>query len=139
MIYKNEERSITMGKFILKRTPAGFHFVLVADNGETILVSELYTTKCACQNGIESIRANAMSAKVEDQTINGYTSLMHPKYEIFMDKAGEYRFRLKAKNGEGIGVSEGYGNKQNCKDGIESVRRVGPWAEVNFVSEAKVG
>jgi len=127
-----------MGKFILKRTAAGFHFVLQADNGEIILVSELYTTKCACQNGIESVRANAMSAKTEDQTLEAITPLMHPKYEIFIDKKGEYRFRLKAKNGEGIGVSEGYKTKQACKSGIENVRENGQWAGVEFISESKV-
>ena len=127
-----------MGKFVLKRTAAGFHFVLEADNGEIILVSELYTTKCACQNGIESVRANAMAAKVEDQTSEPFTPLMHPKYEIFIDKAGEYRFRLKAKNGEPIGVSEGYTQKSSCKERVECIRRLGPWAQVEFVAESKV-
>jgi len=45
-----------------------------------------------------------------------------PKFEIFIDKKGEYRFRLKAPNGEIIATSEGYSTKHECIDGIESVR-----------------
>jgi uncharacterized protein len=52
------------------------------------------------------------------------------KFEIFKDKVGEYRFRLKAKNGEIIAVSEGYTTKQNCKKGIYSVQENAPKAEI---------
>jgi uncharacterized protein len=45
------------------------------------------------------------------------------RYEIFKDKAGEYRFRLKAPNGEIIAVSEGYKEKKSCLNGIQSVKR----------------
>ena len=45
-----------------------------------------------------------------------------PKFEIFIDKKGEYRFRLKAPNGEIKATSEGYSTKHECIDGIESVR-----------------
>ncbi len=45
------------------------------------------------------------------------------RYEIFKDKAGEYRFHLKAANGEIIAVSEGYKEKKSCLHGIESVKR----------------
>lgn len=48
------------------------------------------------------------------------------RYELFKDKAGEYRFRLKAANGEIIAVSEGYKEKKSCLHGIESVRRNAP-------------
>ena len=44
-------------------------------------------------------------------------------FEIYQDKAGEYRFRLKAKNGQNILASEGYKQKANCENGIESVRK----------------
>jgi uncharacterized protein YegP (UPF0339 family) len=46
----------------------------------------------------------------------------NPKFQIFKDSAREFRFRLKAKNGETILASEGYTTKQNCKNGIESVK-----------------
>ena len=48
---------------------------------------------------------------------------MAAKFEIYKDKAGEYRFRLKAGNGENILASEGYKAKSSCKNGIESVRK----------------
>lgn len=44
------------------------------------------------------------------------------KFEIFCDKAGEYRFRLKAGNGQIILASEGYTSKDGCENGIESVK-----------------
>lgn len=48
---------------------------------------------------------------------------MAGKFECYKDKAGEYRFRLKAGNGETILSSEGYKAKASCKNGIESVRK----------------
>ncbi|MGI9394731.1 MAG: YegP family protein [Boseongicola sp.] len=48
---------------------------------------------------------------------------MAGKFEIFKDKAGEFRFRLKASNGQIILASEGYKAKTSCKNGIESVRK----------------
>ncbi len=41
---------------------------------------------------------------------------------MFQDKAGQYRFRLKATNGKIIGTSEGYTGKAGCLNGIESVK-----------------
>lgn len=45
------------------------------------------------------------------------------KFEIYNDKRGEFRFRLKASNGQSILASEGYSAKAGCKNGIESVRK----------------
>jgi hypothetical protein len=45
------------------------------------------------------------------------------KFEVYKDKVGEYRFRLKAPNGEIIAVSEGYHTKESCMNGIQSVKR----------------
>jgi len=45
------------------------------------------------------------------------------KFEIYKDKAGEFRFRLKASNGQNILASEGYAAKSGCQNGIESVRK----------------
>jgi uncharacterized protein len=57
------------GKFVLKKNASGqFHFNLKAGNGEIIATSETYTTKDAALNGIESVKANAPSAEVDDQT-----------------------------------------------------------------------
>ena len=62
--------------------------------------------------------------------MENYEVAKHPKFEIYADKAGEFRFRLKARNGEIIAVSEGYVNKPNCENGVESVRKNAPEAEV---------
>ncbi len=53
-----------------------------------------------------------------------------PKFEIFKDTKGEYRFRLKAPNGEIIAVGEGYTQKQGCINGIESIKKNAPIAEI---------
>ena len=119
-----------MGNFILKEPEKTVHFNLVASNGEVIGSSQNYSTKDGCMNGIESVRKNAEAAKVEDQTVEGFETETNPKFEIYEDKAGEFRFRLKARNGEIILSSEGYKAKASCKNGIESVRK--------NASEAKV-
>ncbi|MCU7849367.1 MAG: YegP family protein [Candidatus Thiodiazotropha sp. (ex Lucinoma kastoroae)] len=51
---------------------------------------------------------------------------MAGKFEIYQDKAGEYRFRLKASNGQNILASEGYKAKSGCTNGVESVRKNAP-------------
>jgi len=119
-----------MGKFIFKTTGTGFKFDLEASNGEVIATSEVYTTEKACENGIESVRKCAADAGVEDQTEENFEAAKCPKFEIYGDKAGEFRFRLKARNGEIIATSEGYKAKASCKNGIESVRKNAPEAEV---------
>ncbi|MBQ9879813.1 MAG: YegP family protein [Clostridia bacterium] len=118
-----------MGKFVVKTTNTGFKFDLKAGNGEIIATSEVYSSEAACMNGIESVRTNCV-ADVEDQTVEEVVTLKHPKYEMYVDKAGEYRFRLKARNGEIIATSEGYKAKASCINGIESVKKNAPDAEI---------
>ncbi|MDY3690921.1 MAG: YegP family protein [Dysosmobacter sp.] len=62
-------------------------------------------------------------AAVENQTVEGYAVEKHPKFEVYTDKAGEFRFRLKATNGQIIAVSEGYKAMASCMNGIESVKK----------------
>jgi len=112
-----------MGKFVMRATATGIKFDLKATNGEVIATSEVYKSESSCKKGIESVRRNAPVAAVEDQTVEGYTAEKHPKFEIYTDKAGEYRFRLKATNGQIIAVSEGYKAMASCKNGIESVKK----------------
>ena len=119
-----------MGTFAVKTVKTGIKFNLKANNGEIIAVSEVYTTKSACLNGIESVRKNAPIAPVEDQTVEGFAAETNPKFEVYVDKAGEFRFRLKARNGEIIAASEGYKAKASCLNGIESVKKNAPDAEV---------
>lgn len=119
-----------MGKFVIKQTTTGVKFDLKAANGEVIATSEVYKSEAACKAGIESVRNSAPAANVEDQTVEGYEAATHPKFELYQDKAGEYRFRLKARNGEIIAVSEGYTAKAGCKNGIESVMKNAADAQV---------
>lgn len=108
-----------MGKFVVKAAPSGMRFNLVAGNGEIIGTSEVYSSKAACLKGIESVRKQCARAKIEDQTAG--ESATNPKFEIYADRGGEFRFRLRASNGENILASEGYRAKASCKKGIESV------------------
>lgn len=112
-----------MGKYVIKNTKTGIKFDLKAGNGEIIANSEVYTTKAACLNGIESVKKNAPIAPVEDQTVENFEVCKNPKFEVYTDKAGEFRFRLKAKNGEIIATGEGYKAKKSCLNGIESIRK----------------
>lgn len=112
-----------MGKFVIRTVPSGLKFDLKARNGEVIVTSEVYTTLPACKKGIASVQKNAVKAAVEDQTVEGFAKEKHPKFEIYMDKNEEYRFRLKATNGQIIGVSEGYTTKPSCLNGVESVKK----------------
>lgn len=112
-----------MGKFVMKETKTGIKFDLKAGNGEVIATSEVYTTEAACKNGIASVTKNAPVAAIEDQTVEGYATEKNPKFEVYLDKAGEYRFRLNATNGQIIAVSEGYKAKASCMNGIESVKK----------------
>ena len=118
-----------MGKFVVKQTNTGVKFDLKASNGEVIATSEVYASEAACLNGIESVRNNCVG-EIEDQTAEGFETVKHPKFEMYLDKAGEYRFRLKAKNGEIIATSEGYKAKASCINGIESVKKNAPDAPV---------
>ena len=112
-----------MGKYVIKETKTGFTFRLKAGNGEIIGTSEVYKALASCKNGIASVAKNAPIAAVEDQTKEGVEKEKNPKFEIYTDKAGETRFRLKAANGETILASEGYSSMSGCKNGIESVRK----------------
>ena len=112
-----------MGKFVIRETNTGIKFDLKAGNGEVIATSEVYTTEAACKKGIASVQKNAPVAGVENQTEEGYAAVKHPKFEVYTDKAGEYRFRLKATNGQIIATSEGYKALAGCMNGIESVKK----------------
>lgn len=56
-----------------------------------------------------------------------------PKFEIFKDSKGEFRFRLVAPNGKTIATSEGYTSKAACLNGIESIKENAPKARVEEV------
>jgi uncharacterized protein YegP (UPF0339 family) len=105
-----------MGKFVIKkRTNGEYQFNLKASNGQDILASEGYTTKSACENGIESVRKNS-----QDDS----------KYERKTSTNGKYYFNLKASNGQVIGTSEMYESASGRDNGIESVKSNAPGASV---------
>ena len=121
-----------MGKFELKATNTGFKFNLKAGNGEIIATSEVYSTETACLNGIDSVKKCCVGG-IEDQTVEGFETLKHPKFEVYTDKSGEYRFRLKAQNGQIIAVGEGYKAKAGCLNGIESIKKNAPDAPIEKI------
>ena len=96
-----------MSAFVIKKVNTGIMFNLKADNGQVIATSEVYTAAASCKNGIDSVRRNAPIAALEDQTVEGFAAAKCPKFELYVDNAGEFRFRLKATNGEIIAASHG--------------------------------
>ena len=98
-----------------------FRFRLRAANNKIVAVSEAYESKAACMNGVRSVQNNC-SSHVEDQT-KSMKKLTNPKYELFTDASNEYRFHLKASNGEIIAASEGYETKEGVLNGIDAVQR----------------
>ena len=119
-----------MSKFVIRTTASGVKFDLKHTNGQVIATSEVYSTKDACLNGVASVQKNAPVAGVEDQTVEGFETVKNPKFEMYKDKAGEFRFRLKAGNGQIIAVSEGYTTKASCENGVSSVQKNAPEAEI---------
>jgi uncharacterized protein YegP (UPF0339 family) len=122
-----------MSKFVIREVASGIKFDLKHTNGQVIATSEVYTTMAACKDGVASVKNNAPIANVENQTVEGYEVQKHPKFEMYEDKAGEFRFRLKARNGQVIAVSEGYTTKASCENGIASVKKNAPEAEIEVI------
>ena len=119
----------TMGKFVINVTNTGFTFHLKAVNGETIATGgEVYSSVESCKTGCESVITNAPVANLEDQTVEGFETQKNPKFEVYADKRGEFRFRLKAANGQIIAVGEGYKAKASCLNGIKSIVKNAPEA-----------
>jgi len=105
-----------MGSFLItKRANGEFQFVLKAGNGQVILASEGYTTKAACENGIESVKKNSQD---------------DARFDRLESKNGKPYFNLKATNGQIIGNSEMYESVAARENGIESVKKNAPDADV---------
>lgn len=110
-------------KFVIKESKKGFVFNLKATNGETIATSQVYTSLDGCKSGIKSVQKNAPIAAIEDQTAKDFVKAKNPKFEIYLDKAKKFRFRLKAGNGQIIATGEAYEALKNCKNGVASVQK----------------
>ena len=105
-----------MGKFVISTRKNGeFQFNLKAGNGQIILASEGYTTMAACENGIESVKKNAPD---------------DGRYDRKTSTNGKPFFNLKAGNGQVIGASEMYESEAGRENGIESVKKNAPDANV---------
>ncbi|HCY51297.1 MAG TPA: hypothetical protein DHU65_01170 [Clostridiales bacterium] len=122
------------GQFAYYKTAKGyFNYRLKSFNKITIAVSggTGYSSLASLKAGVESVRKNA-TVHVDDLTLKDRKeALKFPKFEIYQDKAGEYRFRLYASNGELLCISEdGYASKDSCKKGIQSVAKWAPTADV---------
>ena len=122
-----------MGKFVVRKVKTGIMFNLKAGNGEVIATSEVYSSEASCMKGTTSVVKTAPIAALENQTVEGFAKEKCPKFEVYVDKAGEYRYRLKATNGQIIAVGESYKALSSCLNGIESVRKNA--AENNIVKE----
>lgn len=105
-----------MGKFVITlRKNGDYQFNLKATNGQVILTSEGYTTKSACMNGIESVKKN---------------SQVEARFDKKVASNGKPFFNLKATNGQIIGSSQMYANEKNMLNGVASVQKNAPEAEV---------
>ncbi len=104
------------GKFEVKTAKSGqTHFNLLAGNGQIILQSEMYETKASALNGIASIQKNAG---------------MDERYDRLVSKSGKPYFTIKAGNHQVIGQSQQYESEAGRDNGIESVKKNAPDAEV---------
>lgn len=125
-----------MGMFTIKKTPTGFNFSLFAANKQKIAVaSQVYKSKASCKAATASVGNFSEKCiaedRIEDQTLKTYETLKCPKFEIYFDKAGMYRYRLIANNGESLCIAEeGYKSKSGCLNGIKSVATNSKDAEI---------
>ena len=120
-----------MGKFQTKKTAnGGFVFNLLAGNGQVVATSEVYNKLGSMLNGIASVQKNAPVAGVEDQTVENPEKIRNPKFEVYADKAGKIRFRLKAANGQVIAVGEAYETKKAALAGVAAGKKNAPGAKV---------
>lgn len=127
--YERLQKKSQSGTFRIRQTRAGYRFDFIAANGEFLASSDLYTTIDSCYKGIMSVKKNA-DAAIEDQTAENHKQLKNPKYEVYIDRAGEYRFRLKATNGQIIMSSEGYKTVKRCLLVVSQIKETASNAEV---------
>ena len=108
-------------KFQIYKDASGkFRFRLRTDKNKIVAVGEAYLQHANCINGVKSIQKNCNS-EIEDLTIED-KKLPNPKYQIFKDAADEFRFHLKAANGEIMAESEGYRTKEDCLRTIDVLK-----------------
>ena len=128
-----ESKPTRSGRFDIKRTKDNrFVFNLYSSNKVLIATSQVYSSSQSALNGVKSVMANAKKAEIEDLSLKVVTPKSFPKWEIYIDKAGEYRYRLLATNGQCLTHAKaGYAHKSSCKRAIESIVRLAMDAEVD--------
>jgi uncharacterized protein len=114
---KARREPIMEASYDLKHGASGekYRFNLKAANGEVVLISETYESKESALKGIESVKENA---RIDD------------RFERKNSKRSEPYFVLKAANGQIIGISEMYSSEAACENGIASVKKNGPLAQL---------
>lgn len=121
------------GKFIIKKTDKGnFVYKLYSSNYRVVAIGAgLYTSIASCKTGINSVRNNAATAPIEDQTLQKWEELKFPKWQIYTDKQGEIRLRLLASNGNIVATTnDGYLSKEAAKKGIAAIARAAKGAAI---------
>lgn len=127
------DASAPHGKFVIKKTDKGnFVYKLYSSNYRVVAIGAgLYTSIASCKTGINSVRNNAESAPIEDQTLQKWEELKFPKWQIYTDKQGEIRLRLLASNGNIVATTnDGYLSKEAAKKGIAAIARAAKGAEI---------
>lgn len=126
-------KAMRSGTFDIKKSKDGrFVFNLYSANKVIIATSQVYSSSQAAMTGVKSVMTNATKAEIEDTTLKTPIEKTYPKWEIYIDRAGEYRFRLNASNATCIcHAKAGYATKANCKRGIESIIRLAEDAQID--------
>ena len=136
-----EQKVSRVGSFDIKKAKDGrFVFNLYSANKVIIATSQVYSSSQSAVIGIKSVMANALKAQIEDLTLKTPDPKSYPKWEIYVDRAGEYRFRLNATNANCVcHAKAGYATKSNCKRAIESIIRLAESAEIDksYIGEKK--
>lgn len=130
---KVDTRSPRNGSFDIKKSKDGrFVFNLYSSNRVLIATSQVYSSSQSALAGAKSVMANALRAEIEDTTLKNPSPKTYPKWEIYLDRAGEYRFRLNASNASCIcHAKAGYSSKSSCKRAIDSIIRIAQDAEID--------
>lgn len=105
--FKGESAKRNLGKFTISQEGPNYRYRLKASNGELLVVSELYTSENSARTGIETIKKNADSEKIE----------------VVEDKHGLFSFRVMTKQGRILATSANYKTKNRALSASESFRK----------------
>ena len=122
-------------KFQVKKTNTGYNFLLIAANGQPVGSSQVYKSLKSATAGCEAVKNASATAEIEDQTKDPVEEKKNPKFVIYLDKAGEFRFKLQSSNGQNILASEGYTTLKACQNGIASVVKNAAESEIELPEE----